>query len=289
VAARDEAYGRWPSITALFPFHREGIQTNRDAFCVDVDEAALRARAEAFVRGEGVPPGKAGEASRHYDPDKARRRLADALDVEGSIRRIDYRPFDRRYVVAVAPVCHRPRPALLEALDRSAFALLTVRKDRGERPWNHVATTRSAVDNCFLSARSSCRTRAFPTHRPDGAPNLEETAARAFTARAGAAPGSEALLLYALAVLASPAYRARFDDALRADYPRLPPPVSEAQLRRAIDAGAALEGLLSEAPGAPEEEIEVGHHRLRVSAHLAGNLRRTVEALDEVVGPALDG
>jgi hypothetical protein len=150
--------------------------------------------------------------------------LAADPSAEGWIRPLQYRPFDARWFVALAPLCHRPRPDLLAAMDRSTLALVTVRKDRGALPWTHAAASRIAIDNCLLSTRSSCRARAFPSHAPDGQENLAPDAARELAARVGRGVSSHELLCYALAVLSAPSFRERYDAALRIDYPRIPWP-----------------------------------------------------------------
>lgn len=264
------AYATWPSLPELMPFHREGLQTNRDAFCVDADREGLLERLAAFARGEPRAwPGRADEPSRHYDPEAAREALASALaGSDPVVRPVAYRPFDDRWVCVAPKICHRSRPDLLAAMDRSELALLTVRKDRGERPWAHFGASSRAVDNCFLSSRSSCRTRAFPTHRPDGTPNLDGDRVRAW-AGFEVAPGD--LLRYALAVLAAPTYRSRHDVALRADYPRLPPPPDRSAFDACVRAGEATRAAF-EAPEDDGEPIVVGHRTVR-SAALANAVR----------------
>ncbi|HEY8429033.1 MAG TPA: type ISP restriction/modification enzyme, partial [Sandaracinaceae bacterium] len=188
VPAIDPRYARWPSIAALMPFHREGLQTNRDAFCVDVDRDALLARLRAFAEGAPGPwPGHVDRASAHYDPERARAAVRSVLARDPEARehvvRVAYRPGEFRWMAVIPRLCHRPRPDLLSAMRRSEAALLTVRKDRGERPWAHFGIVREPPDNCFSSTRSSCRTRAFPTHDPSGRPNVDGVAAAAFAER----------------------------------------------------------------------------------------------------------
>ncbi|MGF1465515.1 MAG: type ISP restriction/modification enzyme [Sandaracinaceae bacterium] len=267
---REPAYRGWPSVTELFPFHREGLQSNRDAFCVDVDRDALAARVRAFAQGRSGPwPGRVDRPSRHYDPARARLALERALAAdpraERVLHRLAYRPLDHRWVLNVTPVCHRPRPALARALRHGGPCLVTVRKDRGERPWAHVALVRHLPDNCWLSARSSCRTRAFPAFGPDGAPNVGAGAGR-LCGRLDAGPTADALIRYAAGVLAGERYRRRFDGHLRLDYPRVPPPPDAGIFRRAVDAGLALEEALAHAEGPAvnrERPLALGHHDLR--------------------------
>lgn len=282
-------YVRWPGLPELVPFHREGLQTNRDAFCVDTDPERLRARLLGFAAGEPGPwPGRADLSSRHYNPEEAREAVRRTLGEQGPdhlIRRVAYRPFDDRWVAAIPKLCHRPRLPLLAAVDASELSLLTVRKDRGERPWSHFAITRHAADNCYLSSRSSCRTRAFPTHRPDGSPNLDRARVSAWAPALGAVPPPRELLRYAACVLASSTYRSRFDAHLRGDYPRIPPPPSEAAFRACMNAGARLESafcgpLVGSTPGQLSlPPLELGHHRLRESR--VPSVLRLREALAE--------
>ncbi|MCU0676773.1 MAG: hypothetical protein MUE69_28780, partial [Myxococcota bacterium] len=227
----------WHPLDALVPFHREGIQTNRDALVIDRDRDALVARVQTFALGLDDPRVVIG-AREHFDPERARRAVIEALRVEPEgatwLVPIAYRPFDRRWLAALPALCHRPRPDLLAAVARSELSLVTVRKDRGTRAWNHVAIVDVAVDNCFLSSRSSCRSRAFPTHGPDGAENLTPLGREL----AGSF-GARGLLLHSATWLAARAYRERFADRLSQELPWIPPPTAQSvaigeQLARAF-------------------------------------------------------
>jgi predicted RNA methylase len=246
-------YASWPSLAEAMPFHREGVQTNRDAVVVDADRTRLLTRLRAFAAGEAsLELAVADKALAHYDPERARAAVRKALaaDPEGkrgiAVRELAYRAFDRRWFAPVAPLCHRPRPELLAAMDCSAFALVTVRKDRGGLPWTHFSAARAAIDNCLLSTRSSCRARAFPTHDSQGRENLSPEVAAAFGERVGRGIRSPEFAHYALAVLASPAYRARHDRALRVDYPRIPWPKDAAHFDALCAVGQKIEVLSCE-------------------------------------------
>ncbi len=261
-AVADDAYRSWPSLADAMPFHREGVQTNRDAVVVDTDRARLLRRLRAFAAGERAPElALADQALPHYDPERARAavRAALAADPDGTrgvlLRPLAYRPFDLRWFAPIAPLCHRPRPALLAAVDRSSFALVSVRKDRGALPWTHFTAARCAIDNCLLSTRSSCRARAFPTHDPSGRPNLSPEVAAELGARLGRPIESTEFACYALAVLASPSYRSRHEQALRVDYPRIPWPRDANNFAALCKAGGELlEALCRPAADAAERE-----------------------------------
>jgi hypothetical protein len=280
VRAAPAEYMRWPSLAELMPFHREGVQTNRDEAVVDASSERLRARLLSFLRGErSEAMAGAQRALPHYDPERARRALQDAIDdaggeLESLVCRIAYRPLDTRYFVPVAPLCHRPRADLLRAMRASSFALVIARKDRSAVPWKHVAATADILDNSFLSARSSCRARGVPTHAPDGAENLDRAAAAELIERAGRPLSAREVACYALAQLSMPAYQAQYLAWLRTDYPRVPLPDSAQAFARALRHGerlaeawcAPIDAPLASAigPGASEagDGLVIGHHRV---------------------------
>src|SRR5690606_1154931 len=134
---------------------------NRDALVTAPTTRELLARLAAIASGQLVLP-----ASRHFDPVRARQILAAQLERDPArcIVRLAYRPCEERALCVVAPLCHRPRPRLLQAVAQSELCLQSARKERGLAAWNLFAAARLPADSSFLSTRSSCRTRVFPSH-----------------------------------------------------------------------------------------------------------------------------
>jgi len=278
-------YARWPSLADLFPFHREGVQTNRDAVVVDASVDALRDRLRRFAAGSrDADLAPLWRASAHYAPEAARARLVAALaGGEEVVAPLAYRPFDLRWHVRLAPLCHRPRPELARALAHGPLALVAARKDRGAQPFAHIGVVAVIPDNCWLSVRSSCRARAFPTHMPDGAPNV---VARAWEDALGRPIEGAALVHYALAVLSAPRFRERFDALLREDYPRLPPPRDLDSWCALVAAGERLaDAHLSACDETHDARVlrRIGHHDVRVPRAL----NDAQAALDALVAPLL--
>ncbi len=253
--ARRESDARYDALVSLadaMPFHREGVQTNRDDAAIAPTREALLARLRAFVdRADDPALAGARRRSRHYDPDRAREAVAAALerDPDGRLgiaaRPIAYRPMQSLWLAPIAPFCHRQRPDLLAAFDRAPLALVTVRKDRGERPWAHFGAVRAVPDNCFLSTRSSCRARAFPLRTPEGALNVS---ADVIEALACLDRDADAFLFYALATIAAPSYRTQNEDALRLDYPRIPMPIDGAAYDAKVEVGREIAAAFDSAP-----------------------------------------
>ncbi|UJR79810.1 Hypothetical protein I5071_18480 [Sandaracinus amylolyticus] len=238
-------YRSWPGLDAWMPFHREGLQTNRDDLVIARDREALFASIDAFARG--APR----RATPHWDPDRARIVARDLLrDPDAHVRRIAYRPFDERVALVHPALCHRPRPELARAIDTSGLALVSARKDRGQLAWACFGAARVLPDNCWLSTRSSCRARAFPLCDPEGAPNLDVDLARRTEDTIGAVLDARTFAMWALAWMASEPYRETCDEALRTDYPRIPAPRDAAELQRIAGHGEAIARALIE-PAAP--------------------------------------
>ena len=274
---RDRAYAAFASLAECMPFHREGVQSNRDAVVVDADRGRLLERLRAFARGDELPElAQAQRALPHYDPERARAAVAEALerDPDGalgvSVQALAYRPYDDRFFCPVTPLCHRPRPELARALACEAAALVSVRKDRGDLAWRHAAWVGSAVDNCYVSARSSCRARAFPLRTPDGeinlSPQLQEQLAAIGVEDVRAFPH------YALAILSAASYQRRWDVELHQDYPRVPLPRTAAGFHALFESGRALAALFTapltaaDDPRLPEPARTVRFRDLSLSA-----------------------
>jgi hypothetical protein len=177
-----------------------------------------------------------------------------------SVRRIVYRPFDERVYAPIAPFCHRPRLDLARAIDRAELTLVTVRKDRGEAEWMHFGAVSAVPDNCLLSNRSSCRTRAFPSHDAEGRSNVSAHAQSLFEARIGFAPSARAVTAYVLAVLASATYRDSFADVLRLEYPDVPLPAGRESFEARARAGESLAAAFLAPRG--EGHAKIGHYRI---------------------------
>lgn len=288
---RDAGYAGLMALSEWLPFHREGVQSNRDALVMDTQAERLLERLQAFCRGERRPELELAYAPLpHYDPDKARALLAEAIERGPVHQRIAYRPWDVRVFCNVAPLCHRPRPLLQTALSHGGFALLSVRKDRGDLPWRHASIADAIVDNCYLSSRSSCRTRAFPSFTPEGEPNLAPRARELLAAVGCDAADSVTVQHYLLSVLSAVSYQTCWDSELHADYPRVPAPRDAASFHRLAALGARLAelhtGPCETTWVAPEPEPNARHKHVQLDL-LEGHVRLRGQLLLAVPPEAL--
>jgi hypothetical protein len=176
-----------------------------------------------------------------------RARLEQALEgpPETLIGRYAYRPFELRAYCKLTPLCHRPRPLLARAVAYSGLCLVSVRKEPGGAAWNMFAPIQLLADSSFLSTRSSCRTRVFPSHGPDGAPNLAPRVLEGVATRIGRAPSPEELVAYVAGVLGAPSFRREQCAQLAGDYAQIPWPLDAAVFAAAVAAGRRFAALLA--------------------------------------------
>lgn len=265
----------WPTIDAWMPWNREGVQTNRDAWCVDVDRAVLLARVGAFVEHPD-----ASLARGHFDPVEAAARLrAEAEPLERFVVPIAYRPLDPRWLFAHPALCHRARPELGAALEHAPLALITASKDRGDRPFAHLGVVSTIADNCWLSSRSSCRARLFPLCTPEG----EQNVGPEVRTRLPGPVRARDVLAYLAAWLGAPSYRARFDESLRAGPIRVPLPRTADELARGVAAGERIiTAFLGAHDAIAPAPLVIGHHHLAPSPRAAA-VAAAQHAADELV------
>lgn len=276
-AAVPRRYSEAVGLHELMPFHREGVQTNRDAMVVASNRAELRARLQRFVSGTLEPEFKSvSRRTSHYNPEAAREAVEKAFREGGGdepwLLPIAYRPMTTRVFCPLTPLCHRPRPALLRAMARSSLALVTVRQDRGTAEYRHAAIVSHVADSSYLSSRSSCRTRVFPQNTEEGVPNLDVQALAIVSERAERCLGVDEVMALAVALLHCPDYLGKYGQVLRRDYPRLVLPESSLAIQALIGAGLSIcDAFLDESRVEPgrADTVQVGHHQVSTNVALA--------------------
>jgi hypothetical protein len=244
-ARKSAAPGAGFALDEAFVFHAEGVQTNRDEIATAPDADTLWERLVRIASGELPLTG-----SRHFAPDQARARLQAALEGPRAhlIGSLAYRPFDIRAYCRVTPLCHRPRPLLARAVEQSQLCLLSTRKELGGADWNMFALLDRCADSSFLSTRSACRTRVFPSHGPDGASNLSLKLCEGIAERVGYLPQGAQIVAYIAGVLGAPAFRSAEQSALQLDYARVPWPRDAFMFEACAAAGRGFARVLAGEP-----------------------------------------
>ncbi len=189
---------------------------------------------------------------------KVRAKLQQRVDWEESLITCAYRPFDRRHCYFDDIVMDRPRRELVQHVAGKENLCLLTSRQQGTVGYRHCLVVREPANDCVVSARSHEANQVFPLYLyleteaatlfdasalspwpPDPAhgnrvPNLAPEFVKAAEAAFGlpfapiqpathdpATFGPEDLLAYIYAIFHSPAYRERYAEFLKIDFPRV--------------------------------------------------------------------
>ena len=251
VGLLDEYEKGW-KVSEAFPIKSIGVQTHRDAFAVSFDEATLRQRGKDFS-DKSIDDETLREKYDLRDSGtwklRANRQkiIGNNAELQGSITRCIYRPFDFRWILYHDAVVERRLYDVMGNMLLNNLSFMTGRQSK--EPFavlcsdvlcgQHKIT--SVYDGSYL----------FPlylyplnkgnlfdndsTDAPGGRrPNLSEKFVADFAARLGMrfvadgrgdraeTFGPEDVFAYMYAVFHSPTYRSRYAEFLKIDFPRLP-------------------------------------------------------------------
>ena len=267
-------YERWLKITEIMPVNRVGVVTGRDKVAIQwsYDEMMNKVRDFAFPEGESM------------DADL--------------ITPIMYRPFDMRYTYYSDALITRRRQKVTRhvlAGDGANLGLVFMRQVALDDGYSHFAVSRHMVEaRAFYSNKGIINLAPLYVYlaelepekglyKPgDRKPNLLPKFVEDLESRLGLrfvndgagdlreTFGPEDALHYIYAVFHSPAYRKRYDQFLRADFPRVPPPVGADAFRALVPLGerlASVHLMESPAPDAASINYPVGGDNVVERAH----------------------
>ena len=261
----EEEYQRWPKITEIMPVNSVGVVTARDKLTIHWSHAGVMDVVRDFAH---LPPETArdryhlGKDVQDWkvhlaQDDLIRSGLSDEL-----VTPILYRPFDTRNTYYTGNsrgfIC-RPRSDVMSHMLRGEnLGLIFIRQVALQDVYSHFGVTRSMVDNrAFYSNKGImsfaplyiCASKqeiksglyAPDERQPNLASEFTQEMERCLGLRFIADDegdlcetfGPEDVLHYIYAVFHSPTYRQRYDQFLRADFPRVPC-IDDIELFRAL-------------------------------------------------------
>jgi len=271
------------SLSELFRSNVTGIVTARDSFVIDFDRSTLLARIIDFTdlstsdqetRLKYFGPGKKGKYekgdSRGWRLPEARRTI-EQLNHSSLVKPYAYRPFDERYIYYHPGMVDWGRDkfmAKMMAQENVGIVLGRQGSVVGQMEWNLVYAFRQMTDfNMFyrggvldlplyLYPETTKQTSAVAQGvQPNLDAKLLEQLAKGvgltytFKPEALFAHGTGKeltpldVLDYCYAVLHSPAYRAKYKEFLKSDFPRIPYPTVAKKFRALVQLGAKLRQL----------------------------------------------
>lgn len=246
-------YMSWPRVPELFPSQFPGIITARDPFVVDIDRHELERRLDTYfdpaMSDDEVrlnSPTALADASR-FEPIPTRRTLVARGLLPERVVEYQYRPFDTRWIYwePETKLLHEKRSEYWPtAQSRTPQFVMAQKQRRGYDP--PVITTATVAFH--LLERGAL---AFPLavtganatllEGQSARPNLTPDATR-YLGLLSVEPDS--LFWHTVAILHSSTFFADNEGALGLDWPRVPLPASDANLRGSRALGIRVGSLL---------------------------------------------
>jgi len=249
-----EIYENYWKITDIFPVNCVGIVTARDKFAIDFDMGALKRRIAMF-RNLSMPDELIKQTFKLKDTStfklrKSREILSKDENWDEYFTEILYRPFDKRTIYYTNIVVERPLLEVMRHMLQKNLALCIGRAGQVvglDKPWNIVFCSDHIEDlNLFYrggnvnfplylypdianspdNIRGTNRTMMMvfeptKTYRSKN-PNINQMLFESLIRIYDKAPAPEEIFYYIYAVLYSNAYRTKYAEFLKIDFPRVP-------------------------------------------------------------------
>lgn len=249
------------SVKELFPLNNTGIITKRDNLCIQHSEEEVYQAIRDFLDLQEDVVRKKYKISkdvRDWTYEWAKKDILDTGADKKRVIPIHYRPFDTRYTYYTGKskgFVGWPVPRITEHFLNNNIGLITSRMTKGEN-FAHSFITSRMIEVIHLSSKTSNNAFVFPLYRYESVlsdveqkvPNLDEKIyAKIKKKIPDVTP--ESLFDYIYAVLHAPAYRERYKEFLKSDFPRIPYPADGKTFHALAEKGAELRALhLMESP-----------------------------------------
>lgn len=260
---KQHEYKKGFSITEIFTVYNNAIKTDRDALFVDMDKETLERRIQRLLSGNYDE--KFVETYRVFDSGsyKLTKSISKKQFDKNNVKTIQYRFFDYRYIYYKPGLTSRPAFKVMKHLNPENVSLLTCRQ-QSSSDFRHIFVSKLFSEVCTVSLQTKETTYVFPLYlypefnnlfadEPRKS-NLDETIVSEISQRIGLRFTEEKeesrktfapidVLDYIYAVLHSPAYREKYKEFLKIDFPRVPYPENAKIFRALIALGAKLRRL----------------------------------------------
>lgn len=244
-------YNKGFSLNEIFITNVTGIVTMADAFAI------AESHQEILKRIEWLCQNNITEAQFRERYDTGKNYAGWILDQkiklipeEENIREISYRPFDNRFTYYDNKVIWRWRENIMRHYIKGPNIGLLCSKAHRDKEFSHIFLTNKISEVIFLSGQTASNAVNFPLYiYNDDFGSIEKKDANLNSVIykkikenvSNVTP--ERVFDYIYAVLHSPAYRVRYAEFLKSDFPRIPYPHDSETFHALADKGAALRSI----------------------------------------------
>lgn len=242
-------YDRGFAIDELMKINSSGIQTKNDYLAIHYSEEETKQ-----VQSDFLTLQKSNIVEKYSLKDSAGWKIDNAVsDIKtnhSSVEKILYRPYDWRYILYTnksSGFLGRPREKVSRHFVEHENIGLLVRRTTPPVDFTHVYITDSLISEGVLGIDPNGREYVFPLYLYDNSsfvektPNMDKDIISRICSTIGqASVDPYDVLCYIYAILHSPAYRKKYADYLRINFPRIPYPVSAASFNDLVALGDKL-------------------------------------------------
>lgn len=246
--ALQEEYDKFWKITEIFKKWSSGIGTYRDYLVIGFTKEDIAQRIRIITGNlpdDLVEQALNIKSTGSWDFSEARRKIKNE-NLLSKLFAYAYRPFDTRWICYEPALVDRDRYSLMRHLieedehgqdEHGNIALLTSRL-LSKAPFNHSFVTQHIGDVTYITNRTKERSYFFPLYlypnkakeqltfedKSERSTNFTDDFLQAINELLGSVPTPEEIFYYIYAILYSPAYRKRYEEFLKIDFPRIPMP-----------------------------------------------------------------
>jgi len=227
-------YEQFWKLTDIFRFYNVGGKPGDDKFLVAFNPNLLISQIIKTKTEIELGAAKLTETKRNFKKILPQFKLN-----KGKIIAYDYRPFDIRWTYYDTRIFCRAVPKLWKQVQPGNLFLITTRLIK-EGIFNHAFVSKFLADVIYLSSKSATNAFVFPLYlypdkprgklfkenetEPKRIPNFTNEFLQAIKESLGTESRPEQIFYYIYSVLYSPAYRKRYEEFLKIDFPRIPLP-----------------------------------------------------------------
>ncbi len=237
-----ETYRQWPAAPEIFPVNSVGVVTARDSLVFDFDRETLKRRVRQLrdpnLPDEAVRNAYALKDKKNWSLNEARKTLYRDHEWEQRIVPCLYRPFDRRWLFYYPQLIERGRFEVMRHMLAGAnLGLIARRQMLSSQDCNYIFVSNMMISDGVVRSDNKGSESLFPLYLypenltedlfmvhdgPGPRPNLNPELTATLTKIYGEEPTPGAIFYYIYAVLYAPAYREKYAEFLRIDFPRVP-------------------------------------------------------------------
>lgn len=239
-------YEKFQKITDIFPVNSTGILTGRDDFVIDFEKQPLETRVRIFRDSKDPDDfimqsyGLKDKPDYKWFVSESREELRKLKDYENNFAKILYRPFDERWIYYHPAVVFWPREEVMQHMLKPNLGLC-VHRSILHNLWNHALVSDQLTDVNYLDSAKSAvilPLYLYPSDRKQKqasflevqetqtengkTPNISKKLIDMLSATYKKLPAPEEIFNYIYAVLCAPAYREKYAEFLKTDFPRVP-------------------------------------------------------------------